>query len=103
MSAKPPILAGVQPSTKPLGAGPALEKEKDISFPLGLSKGDEMLDVLKLNVRHEVSLIKKIDPSQFFPYLASCKCGSQGRAKSEQEIRAYAQYHIDAHRNDVII
>lgn len=87
--------------------GPAVENkkeiEKEIIFPLGFSKGDVMLDVLKLNVRHEVSIIKKIDASQFFPFLASCICGSQGRSKSEQEIRAYAQFHIDVHRNDVII
>lgn len=44
---------------------------------------------------HTVKVIKQVDPTQKFPFFASCTCQFQSRAKTELEIRTNVQRHFE--------
>jgi len=71
--------------------------------PNDLGNGDFLIDSVILNIKHVVQIIHRTDQSQFFPYLAKCKCGSEGRSKEEQPVRNWAQAHIEFHKNEVVL
>lgn len=93
MSAKPPIIL---PTAKVAGVvktpAPGPEENKNI-FPQTLSNGTILLDKIGSG-QHVISLIKQTDPAQKYAFLVDCKCGVQGRAHLEQDVREYAAYHL---------
>lgn len=97
MSARPPIITGsitgVQPTTKTPTPPPAASKENKDIFPRTLSNGTILLAILGSGL-HEIQLIQQTDASQKFKFLVDCKCGVQGRAHLEEDVRNYAAYHL---------
>jgi len=67
-----PVFGGTPPAT-----------EVKASFTLEGPKG------------HTVKVIKQVDPTQKFPFFASCTCQFQSRAKTELEIRTNVQRHFE--------
>lgn len=68
-----------------------------------LGNGDLLLDTLKLNAKHEIQIINRTDRSQYLPFLAKCKCGSEGRSKFEKDVREWAERHFVRHEREVVL
>jgi hypothetical protein len=106
-SAQPPQIRGVAqvktPSTPQPGVPGPEENKENISsadmkpavvFPETLKNGDILLDVREQPPLHSVRMIQRTDPSQRFPFLMDCKCGSQARVYTKQALEEATQGHL---------
>ncbi len=95
---------------------PPYRDEKGVwkaEFPYSMSNGDLVLDetlptpseldpnanmakpvATQILARHRIKLVKKSDPSQSYPYLMDCSCGSQARVYTEAAVRQAADNHL---------